>query len=63
METKNLVGMFVQGTLKGSGAEFMGVVDSFDDDFLYLTLNKSKKVISISAIGEMKVEEYKERID
>jgi hypothetical protein len=61
MDTKELVGLFVIGTLK-SGVQFLGVVERTDDQYLYLDYKNSKKFVLISEIAEMKSEPYKDEV-
>lgn len=58
MDTNELIGLFLIGTLKTSGATFMGVCDEVDDKFIYMTFKGAKKWVLISEIAELKAEEY-----
>jgi len=56
---KELIGMFVVGTVK-SGTPFLGIVTGADSTYLYLKYKGAKKFITISEISEMKAEPVRE---
>jgi hypothetical protein len=62
MKTETLIGLFVQGTIH-NGAVFLGLVESADNDFLYLKYKDSKKIVRISEIAEMKVEPFDDKFN
>lgn len=57
METKELKGLFLMGSLR-NGATFLGICDDIDSTRLYLSFKGSKKWVLLSEVVELKAEEY-----
>lgn len=60
MKTDDLIGLFVIGTTK-QGAQFLGLVERVEGEYLYLKQKDATKIVAISEIAELKAEKFKEQ--